>query len=73
MNNLRIEVLTNNMYFNLHDKYKINKNKINKINLLIMKLNNEILEDTLITKSTQLKTENETIYKLIDDIIIKYT
>ncbi len=73
MKNLRIKVLTNNLYYNLYDKYKINETKINKINLLIMRLNDDIFEDALIHKSILLKTENKTINKLLDDIIIKYT
>lgn len=73
MENLRIKVLTNNMFLNLYDKYKINETKINKINKLIMRLNDDIFEDALIKKSISLKTENKTIDKLLDDIIIKYT
>ena len=73
MENLRIKVLTNNMFLNLYDKYKINETKINKINKLIMRLNDELFEDVLIKKSISLKKENKTIYKLLDYIIIKYT
>ena len=73
MENLRIKVLTNNMFLNLYDKYKINETKINKINKLIMRLNDELFEDVLIKKSISLKKENKTIDKLLDDIIIKYT
>ena len=73
MKNLRIKVLTNNLYYNLYDKYKINETKINKINKLIMRLNDELFEDALIKKSISLKKENKTIDKLLYDIIIKYT
>ena len=73
MENLRIKVLTNNMFLNLYNKYKINETKINKINKLIMRLNDELFEDVLIKKSISLKKENKTIDKLLDDIIIKYT